>query len=266
MKIAILAAGSSLYFPFPFDKPKSLYHVNGEIQLEKVIESAKKIVDESNIIVVAGYKYWLIKNYLKKYPKICLKVNKKYNKQAIYSFLKAIENENDDMVFMFADETISDKNIQRIAISEKEMSILCHDNYYYYSLGIFKLRKDKLHLLNNKDYLDWNYIKRIYCFANNKTVFDGRFNINSGVCIGYIIIDLIRIIGNIEKVENPILSYKGNEVDFLHYCPEKEYIPDIDNYSYTDEYNANSLLTFYYKTIFKIVRRAFLLLKNYFYL
>ena len=44
MKIAILAAGGSNYFPLFIDKPKCLYHKDGKIQLEKVIETVKQVV------------------------------------------------------------------------------------------------------------------------------------------------------------------------------------------------------------------------------
>lgn len=94
------------------------------------------------------------------------------------------------------------------------MSILYHNNYYYYSLGIFKLRKDQLDLLFDDKYLNMKEIQDIYCFANNKKIYDGNFNINSGICLGYIIIDLIRRIGNINKVENPAI-YHGENIKIL---------------------------------------------------
>ena len=62
MKIAILAAGTSKYFPIFIDKPKCLYHLNGEIQLKRVIEDAKQFVKDKDIIVVmANPKNGLIK-------------------------------------------------------------------------------------------------------------------------------------------------------------------------------------------------------------
>ena len=150
MKIAILAAGTSKYFPIFIDKPKCLYHLNGEIQLKRVIEDAKLFVNDKDIIVVGGYKYKYIQKFLEEnYPGIEFRVNEKYKGPAIYSFRKAIENINDDIVFMFGDESISRKNIKRIADSTRKLSILYHDNYWFYSLGIFKLRKDALYILNN---------------------------------------------------------------------------------------------------------------------
>ena len=64
MKMAILAAGKSDFFPIFIDRPKCLYHLNGKIQLERVIEDCLKIVPEENIIVVAGYKYKKIEKFL----------------------------------------------------------------------------------------------------------------------------------------------------------------------------------------------------------
>ncbi len=248
MKIAILAAGDSKYFPLFIDKPKCLYHLGGRVQLSRVIEVAKKMVKEEDIIVVGGYKYKYIKKYLSKnYPKVEFRVNEDYKRPAIYSFRKAIENTEDDYVFMFGDENISEKNVKKICDSSRAMAIMCHDNYYYYSLGIMKLRKDYINLLNDDNYLSMDYLKEIYCFANNKKVYDGDFNINSGICIGYMMIDMVRRIGKIDRITNPKLTYTGDDIDFIHFYPDKEYIPDLDNFFDTDEYKRNIFMKVYSK-------------------
>jgi hypothetical protein len=244
MKIAILAAGKSNYFPLFIDKPKCMYHLNGKIQLERVIEDAKTIVDEKDIIVVAGYKYNYIENFLKKYPDIVLKINEKYNDPAIWSFRKAIEDEDDDIVFMFADESISLQNIRRIAQSKRKMAILTHNKYWYYSLGIFKLRKDQLYLIADDRYLSFDYIKSIFEFAN-KRKYDYSFNIKSGICIGYMIIDFVRRLGNIREIEDPRYNYEDEDIDFLYYNPKEEYVPDLDHIKDTDEYKNSIYLRLY---------------------
>ncbi len=256
MKIAILAAGTSKYFPLFIDKPKCLYHLNGEIQLKRVIEDAKKFVDEKNIIVIGGYKYKYMEKFLaKNYPEIDFRVNERYLEPAIYSFRKAIENVDDDIVFMFGDESISQKNISRIAKSKRKLSILYHDKYWFYSLGIFKLRKDVINILNDDKYLSMDEIKKIYKFANNGKEYDNSFSINSGICIGYTMIDIITTIGNITKIENPA-GYNGNDIDFLHYNPEEEYIPDLDSFKATDEYKNNWFLRFYNDFISKAIKKV----------
>lgn len=257
MKIAILVAGdSSKYFPLFFDKPKCLYHLNGTIQLEKVILDAKKIVSEEDIIVVAGYKYKHVKKFLKKFPKIELRINENFRGPAIYSFRKATENIDDDIVYMFGDESISLSNIRRISNSDRKLSILYWDTYYYYSLGIMKLRKDQLDVFFDDKYLSMDAMKEIYCFANNKTVYDGTFDINSGICIGYIMIDIVSRIGGIEKIEHPGETYSGNDIDFLHYDPEKEYIPDLDHFYDTDEYKKNFIMKIYSKCFSDQVKKV----------
>ena len=255
MKIAILAAGYSKYFPIFIAKPKCLYHLNGEIQLKRVIENAKKIVDEKDIIVVGGYKYKYIQNFLKEnYPKVELKVNHKYNGPAIYSFRTAIENVDDDVVFTFGDESISYKNLERIASSKRKLSILYHDNYYYYSLGIFKLRKDVLNIFDNDKYLLMDEIKKIYKFANNGKEYNGSFSINSGICIGYTMIDIVTTIGNITKIENPS-GYTGEDIDFLHYDPKSEYVHDLDDIKDTDEYKNSALLRLYNNAFSRVIKK-----------
>lgn len=245
MKIAILAAGSTKYFPLFIDKPKCLYHLNGEIQLERVIKVALNFVDEKDLIVVGGYKYEYIKEYLDKtHPNIDFRVNYTYDNPAIYSFRKAIENVNDDVVFMFGDENIAEKNVRKICESKRKMAIMCHDDYYYYSLGIMKLRKDQLYLLKDDCYLSMDYMKKVYCFANNKENYDGIFTIYSGVCIGYTMIDIVRRIGNIKKIENPMRYYNGEDIDFV-YFDNSEYVPDIDHFNDTDEYKDSIFLRFY---------------------
>ena len=256
MKIAILAAGMSYFFPLFIDKPKCLYHLNGKIQLQRVIEDAKEFVDAKDIIVVGGYKAHYLKRFLKKYPEITLKVNDRYRESAIYSFRKAAEKENDDIVFMLGDESISRENIKKICESKRQLAIMCHDTFYYYSLGIIKLRKDVLGLLFDDKYLSMETMKEIYCFANRKKEYDGSFDINSGICLGYIFIDLIRTIGDIKTVENPMESYKGKEIDFIHYNPSEEYIPDLDRISDTDEYKKSLLLRFYSDRVTPAIKRC----------
>lgn len=247
MKIAILAAGTSLYFPLFIDKPKCLYSLNGKIQLQRVIEDAKQIVEEKDIIVVAGYKHKHIQKFLLQYPDIKLKINERYSEPAIYSFRTAIEGEEDDFVFMFGDESISLENVKKISSSDRKMALLTHDEYYYYSLGIFKLRADQLKIINDDKYLSMDNMKEIYCFANNKSEYDGTFNIYSGICIGYMIIDFVRRIGGIKKIENPVSTYKGTDIDFIHFNPKEEYIPDLDHFSDTDEYKNSLILRIYSK-------------------
>lgn len=255
MKIAILVAGGSRYFPLFIDKPKSLYHLNGQIQLQKFIEDVKQFVDEKDIIIVAGYKYKYIKKFLRKYPDIKFKINHNYNGPAIYTFRKAIEGENDDIVFMFGDESISRHNISKICKSSRKLAVLSHDNYWYYSLGIMKLRADQLNIINDNKYLSMEKMKKIFCFANKKKEFDNSFKINSGICIGYIMIDFIRRIGQIRKIENPALAYNGKDIDFIHYNPKEEYLPDLDHFYETDEYKHNMLLRFYSDYISDPIRR-----------
>lgn len=256
MKIAILAAGSSKYFPLFIDKPKCLYHLEGEVQLERVIKVALKFVEEKNLIIVGGYKYKYIEKYLKEHhPDVDFRVNYTYDDPAIYSFRKAIENVDDDVVFMFGDENIAEKNVKKICDSDKAMAIMCHDTYYYYSLGIMKLRKDKLAILNDDCYLSMDYMKEVYCFANKKKEYDGCFTIFSGVCIGYTMIDIIRRIGEIKSIENPMETYKGTEIDFIHY-DNKEYIPDIDHFYDTDEYKKSLAWKVYDKCISNPIKKG----------
>ena len=255
MKIAILAAGSSKYFPLLIDKPKCLYHLDGMVQLQRVIEDAKQFVNEIDIIIVAGYKYKYIQKFLKQYPEITLKINDRYKESAIFSFRKAVEGETDDMIFMLGDESISRKNIERMCKSTRKMAILCHDTYYYYSVGLLKLRHDILSVVNDDRYVSMDAMKEIYCFANNKSSYDGDFTINSGICLGYIFIDLVRQIGHINKIENPMISYNGDDIDFLHFNPEEEYTPDLDYFSDTDEYKNNRILRFYSDCISDNFRR-----------
>lgn len=265
MKIAILAAGdSSRYFPIFIDKPKCLYHLNGKIQLERVIEDVKCFVPEKDIIVVAGYKYKQIEKFLKKYPEIDFRVNEKFREPAILSFRKAIEGIEDDVVFMFGDESISRTNVGKIVNSKRKLAIMCHDNYYYYSLGIIKLRKDQINILNDDKYLSMDEMKKIYCFANNKKEYDGVFNINSGVCIGYIMIDIINRIGAITKIENPVITYKGEDIDFIHYNPDEEYFPDLDHIEDTDEYKKNLWMKIYVWCISKPIKKIIRILKRIF--
>lgn len=255
MKVAVLAAGDNRkYFPLFFNKPKCLYHQLGKVQIERVIDDVKKVVPEKDIIIVGGYKFKKLEKYIMSHHSdIVVKNNEKYLEPAIHSFRKAIEGESDDVVFMFGDESISVDNIKKIAASTRQLSILYHDKPYYYSLGIFKLRKDVIDIINDDSYLDFEYIKKIYKFANGKD-FEGGFLINSGICIGYMMIDMITRIGHINKIEHPS-TYSGEEIDFYHYNPEIEYYPDLDNIKATDEYKKNLCLRLYNKLFSNPLKR-----------
>lgn len=256
MKIAIMAAGNSEYFPLFFDKPKSLYHVDGKTQLSKVIEMSRKITTDDNIFVVSGYKSEKMKKYLEIfYPNIRCKINKNYNKQAVYSFRTAIDGEKDDILFVFADELINEVNTKKIANSKKSMAILYHDDFYYISLGVFKINKNKLDLFNDAKYLSFHYIKKIYCFANDKSEFDGRFLMNSGICLGYIVIDIVRRIAEIKEIKHPSLYENKTNVDFIYYDPQTDYLPDLDEVEDTDEYKYSFILRAYVKLFSKPARR-----------
>lgn len=254
MKFVILAAGTSKYFPLFFNKPKCLYHFDKEIQIERLIKSIKCFVPENDIIVLGGYKYKILQKYIKeKHPDIEFRINYKYNGPAINSLKVAAEKVCDDIVFILSDENISINNIKKICSSNREMSLLVHNKYYYYSLGIFKLRKDVLRLLFDKCYESMEYMKKVYCYANKKNEYDGTFAINSGICLGYITIDLVRRIGKIDEIKDPIKTYKGQDIDFIYYDVKNEYIPDIDTIFDTDECKNNFLLKIYSKIYFKIL-------------
>ena len=257
MKIAILAAGVPKGFPVLFRKPKCLYHFGGEIQLERVIKVALKFVDEQDIIIVGGYNHRLLRKYINsKHPKIDYRVNYKFKESAVYSLRKAVENVDDSVVFMLADENILEKNVEKICSSTRKMAILCEDKYYYYSVGIMKLDKNSIKLIEDDCYLSMDYMKQVYCFANNKEKYDSCFHISSGVCLGYTTIDLVRRIGNITKIEDPVLFYHGEDIDFIPYDWRNEYIKDLDSFSDTDEYKNNGFLRFYYNVIYKTIRKV----------
>ncbi len=257
MKIAILAAGTPKYFPFLITKPKCLYHFKGEVQLERVIKVASVFVEEKDIIVIGGYKSRLIRRYLRKtHPCIDYRTNKLYKKSAIFSLRKAVENVTDDVVFMLADENINPKNVAKICESKRKMAILCEDKYYYYCVGIMKLDKNSIRLLEDDCYLSMEYMKKVYCFAHNKTIFDGSFHISSGICLGYTTIDLVRRIGNISKIEDPVLYYHGQDIDFIPYDWRNEYVKDVDCFKDTDEYTNNKFLKFYYDCICEGIRKV----------
>lgn len=251
MKIAILAAGdSSRNFPLLFDKPKCLYHYNGKVQLTRPIELAKQFCDEKDICVVAGYKADKLIKYMSiEYPGIRVFVNDKYNDPVIYTYRTALQFGNDDYVFLCADESVKAENLKKVIDSKKKMALLSHDKYYYYSLGFFKLRADALSVIFDDCYLSMDYMKEVYCFVNNKQEYDGDFRIYDGVCMGYSTIDFVRRIGKINVIENPQFSEENKYVDFIHYDPAVDYIPDLDRYDLTDEYKNSFWNRFYSRVI-----------------
>jgi len=251
MKIAILAAGdSSRNFPIFIDKPKCLYSYKGTVQLDKPIYVARQIVNDANICVIAGYKGQQIIRYVKnKFPSIKVLINEKFSKSAIYSYRTALQFGDDNYLFLSADETVKIENLSKVAESKRKMALLCHDKYYYYSLGFFKLSKECTNLLLDDCYLDMNYMKKVYCFANRKDEYDGDFRISDGVCMGYTTIDLVRRIGKISEIKNPIEHYHGDDIDFIHYDPQKDYIDDLDYVYLTDEYKNNPFLRIYNETV-----------------
>ncbi len=258
MKIIILAAGdSSRNFPLFFDKPKCLYHYLGSIQINRPIELARQFCEDKDIYIVAGYKADKVKEYINdKYPDIKVLVNTRYAEPAIYSYRTALQLGQDDYIFLNADESVKPANFKKVFDSNKKIALLSHDKYYYYSLGFFKISREALNILNDDCYLSMDYMKKIYCFANNKSEYDGDFRINDGVCMGYSIIDFVRRIGNIEKIEDPRCIDDNPNVDFFHYDPTLDYVPDLDRYDLTDEYKNNLLKRLYSDIISDNIKRV----------
>ena len=258
MKIIILAAGdSSRNFPLLFDKPKCLYHYLGSVQIDRPINLARQFCEDKDIYIVAGYKADKVIDYIKEnFPSIRVLVNKRYKEPAIYSYRTALQLGQDDYVFLNADESVKPKNFEKVVKSQKKLALLSHDKYYYYSLGFFKIRRDAICIFDDDCDLSMDYMKNIYCFANQKTDYDGDFRINDGVCMGYSIIDFVRRIGEIDKIEDPRFLDDNPNVDFFNYDPKLDYVPDLDRYDLTDEYKNSFMKRFYSDCISNNIKRV----------
>lgn len=251
MKVAILVAGANQgYFPFFIDKPKCLYSVDGEIQLEKILKKVRNVVKEKDIIIVAGYKASIIKKYLeeKKFSGK-LKINKNYKKSAIYSLLTAIENEKEDILFIMGDENVSLNNIFRLSLTKKDMGILYDNNIMTDSLEIFKLKYNKFYLLKDKKYERTEFLEEVLKYYNIKEKI--RINKSSGIGLGYMTADLIRVISEISNVEN-IMGSKN--IEFVKYNRKLEYVKDLDLYYQTDEYKNSFIKKVYFLMTYFFVR------------
>ena len=50
-------------------------------------------------------------------------------------------------------------------------------------------------------------------------------------------------------------SYHGEDIDFIHYNPKEEYVPDLDYFSDTDEYKNNRVMRLYSDIISDNIKR-----------
>ena len=97
-------------------------------------------------------------------------------------------------------------------------------------------------------------MKKVYCFAHGVDTYNGSFNINSGICMGYILIDLVRRIARIKKIEDPTKYYHGDDVDFLWF-DGSHYIDDLDRVEQTEEYENSLFLRKYSELYFGLKRK-----------
>lgn len=260
MKIIILAAGENgIKFPRIIDKPKCLYKVNGQVQLDIQMNEIKKVFEEKDIIIVTGYKEEKIREYLKsKGFKGRIKYNSNYQKGAVYSLLKGIEGEKEDVIVTYADEHISSENIKKISLDKKSMTILREIEWPYYSVGIFKLNSESTKLLYQKKYLTKEFFTELKKFLKKgisnkkyKEKYEFYWEYNSGVCIGFIVIDLMRCIGRLNTLDD--IKKENQNVGFIDYNEKLEYIKDLDSFKETDEYKNSLLKKIYFNLITELL-------------
>lgn len=190
MKGIILAAGSMLHREAPESgswpkepKPKTLYHVRGEVLLERQVRLLRK-VGIKNIRVVVGYRKERVEQFVKKKG---LKVrlifcpeavnDAKWHRSGDYghgmdSIRAGLKRIDDDVIFVMGDVFTTRKNLQRIVQHPDELAIgMGADG----NLHIFKVARKYLPKLRAYDYPKGIPLHK-FIFKEKKVVFREKFN------------------------------------------------------------------------------------------
>lgn len=123
MQAVILVAGSSTRtYPLTLTRPKPLLKVANKAILDWNLEAIKDITDE--IILVAGYKKDMIKNFIKKkYPNLNIKFVEQHSQLGTGHALSIIEEKiKDKFILLMGDNIYSKEDIRNI--TQHKYSIL----------------------------------------------------------------------------------------------------------------------------------------------
>ena len=118
MKLVILAAGQGTRLrPLTDDKPKCMVELFGKKMIDHILEVAQNY-NFSEIIIIGGYKFDVLKNHLKD-KKITFIENKKYDKtNMVATLMCAKELFNEDIIISYSD-IVYNKNILETLLAEE---------------------------------------------------------------------------------------------------------------------------------------------------
>ena len=166
MKCVILAAGSMLHREAPKSgawpkepKPKTLYHVRGEVLLELQVKLLQK-VGIRDIIVVVGYKKELIEQFVKKKnlqvrlifcpesvndAKWHRSGNYRHGMDSIRAGLKGID---DDVIFVMGDVYTTVNDLRQIVEHPDELTVWRGKGHNFHIFKVAKKYLPKLRVYN----------------------------------------------------------------------------------------------------------------------
>lgn len=253
MKATILAAGdSSRRYGFSpvFGKPKCLYGFQGEEPLLKRNILLLNKIGITEIRIVVGYRAHKIEQFLKKNNlKAKLVYNENWETDAVKSFILALENLNDDVIYFYGDVRITEEFL--LKLKEHPDPLVCGklkkpwgkgiDEFYRgdIGLGVCKIGKEVSPFAKNGYEYYHKYYKRY------KAQY-GKYSMGSGIAIQWPITGLF------------------HDTNFkIGYVEKDCSSPDLDNYWRTNEYQKkNFILKVIYKIHFWLLDGFFKLLNR----
>lgn len=150
MKVILLAStgGNNFhYFPFWIRRPKHLYHVQGQVQLKRLIDQILEAgFKQGDIEIVVGFQYKKIVRFLEdNHYHIKIKINHHWRESSSYTLLTALEGVNEDFILFCADTYANAECFRYIANCPM-----------FFNSEALKLNKKHITLVKKiaKDYID----------------------------------------------------------------------------------------------------------------
>lgn len=123
MKLIILAAGEGKRLrPYTNDKPKCMVRYQEKEIISHILDTAKPYM--SDIAIVGGYKFDVLKEFLKDENIKFYKNSKFSSTNMLYTLFSAKEFLDDDIIISYADIVYESKILEKLIKSENDFSVV----------------------------------------------------------------------------------------------------------------------------------------------
>ena len=184
--------------------------------------------------------------------------NERYRASALASLQTGLRGLDEDVMLLMADELVTPSNLRRVAEAQAGLVLLASAGYPYYNFAVFKFARHVIGAVLDERYASSGFLLDVRAFLaaseadlaegerRNAAFFhddvDPGLDISTGYALGWMMLDMVRSIGRLERVER-VLS--GPLVVTLPIVTEDDYTKDLDSFALTDEYRRSLMSRLY---------------------